>query len=412
MLMFKNFQISILFDWQNGNTDLKKEHINGKGIPVVSSGVENTGIIGRTDVDARILPAHTITVDMFGNVYYRDFEYKEVTHARVFTLIPKGFKLDIQTGLYFVSSLKVLSKIYSYDNMCSYAKISNMDILLPVIENSNPDHEYTVDDIDWQYMRDRITELERDRITELERDRITELDAYLQATGLNDYELTDEDIETLSLSGFGHYEERDSEDAVKICKEMREFRCGDLFDIHPTKAYKMSNDELYQTSGNSPVLSNSSVDNGIGGYCGLDTTENGRIITFSDTTTGTDTMFYQPNSFIGYAHVQGMYPFDENWGEFQQRYFICAMKQACGTGWDYSNKFNRKLVAEMTPLLPIQTDTEGNSIIDTECKYHPDGYIPDWNFMEKYIRAIEKIVIADVVQYKDTMISKTKEVVA
>ena len=43
---------------------------------------------------------------------------------------------------------------------------------------------------------------------------------------------------------------------------MREFRWGDLFDIHPTKAYKMSNGELYQTNGNSPVLSNSSVDNG------------------------------------------------------------------------------------------------------------------------------------------------------
>ena len=62
--------------------------------------------------------------------------------------------------------------------------------------------------------------------------------------------------------------------------------------------------------------------------------------------------------------------------------------------------------------LPIQTDTEGNPIIDTKCKYHSDGYIPDWDFMEKYIKAIEKIVIADVVKYKDAMISKTKEVVA
>lgn len=69
-------------------------------------------------------------------------------------------------------------------------------------------------------------------------------------------------------------------------------------------------------------------------------------------------------------------------------------------------------IKDYTFELPIQTDTEGNPIIDTECKYHPDGYIPDWDFMEKYIRAIEKIVIADVVQYKDAMISKTKEVVA
>lgn len=71
-----------------------------------------------------------------------------------------------------------------------------------------------------------------------------------------------------------------------------------------------------------------------------------------------------------------------------------------------------KVAKDCILSLPIQTDTEGNPIIDTECKYHPDGYIPDWDFMEKYIRAIEKIVIADVVQYKDAMISKTKEVVA
>ena len=40
----------------------------------------------------------------------------------------------------------------------------------------------------------------RDRITELERDRITELDAYLRVTGLNDYELTEDDKKILSIS--------------------------------------------------------------------------------------------------------------------------------------------------------------------------------------------------------------------
>ena len=71
-----------------------------------------------------------------------------------------------------------------------------------------------------------------------------------------------------------------------------------------------------------------------------------------------------------------------------------------------------KVAKDCVLSLPIQTDEENNPIIDTECKYHPNGYIPDWDFMEKYIKAIEKIVIADVVQYKDAMISKTKEVVA
>ena len=174
----------------------------------------------------------------------------------------------------------------------------------------------------------------------------------------------------------------------------------------------MSNGELYKTEGDTPVLSNSSANNGIGGYSGLKPTEDGKIITFSDTTTGTDTLFYQQDAFIGYPHVQGMYPYDkEHWNEKQCLYFIGVMKAACGDGWSYSNKFTRTFVSNTTPLLPIQTDEDNNPVIDPERKHHPDGYIPDWDFMEKYIRTIEKIVIADVVKYKDEVIAKTKEVV-
>lgn len=35
---------------------------------------------------------------------------------------------------------------------------------------------------------------------------------------------------------------------------------------------------------------------------------------------------------------------------------------------------------------------------------------PDWDFMGKYIHAIEKVVIADVVKYKDEVIAKTKAI--
>ena len=78
----------------------------------------------------------------------------------------------------------------------------------------------------------------------------------------------------------------------------------------------------------------------------------------------------------------------------------------------YGRQFRMNFLEKMIIALPIQTDAEGNPIIDTDRKYHPDGYIPDWDFMEKYIRAIEKVVIADVVKYKDAVISKTKEIVA
>lgn len=180
-----------MFESFNGDTDLQKSHINGFGYDVVSSGLENNGIIGKTDTKAKVFNADTITIDMFGNCFYRDKQYKMVTHARVFSLSPLFVGLNSVNGQYIVSQFKYLPTVYNYSNMCSWNKIKN---------------------------------------------------------------------DTLTL--------------------------------------------------------------------------------------------------------------------------------------------------------PIQTDAEGNPIIDTDCKYHPDGYIPDWDFMEKYIKAIEKIVIADVVQYKDAMISKTKEVVA
>lgn len=87
------------------------------------------------------------------------------------------------------------------------------------------------------------------------------------------------------------------------------------------------------------------------------------------------------------------------------------MKSVCGTHWDYSNKFNRKLVAKMQPLLPIQTDKNNKPIIDKNKTYHKDGYIPDFEFMEQYITVIQKLVIKDVVQIKDEIIQETKQII-
>lgn len=88
------------------------------------------------------------------------------------------------------------------------------------------------------------------------------------------------------------------------------FKLGDWFDVHPTKAYKLTNRDLFNEDGINPVIGNSSYNNGITGYSNLDTTE-ANIITFSDTTSGTNTMFYQDMKFIGYPHVQGMYAREE-----------------------------------------------------------------------------------------------------
>lgn len=161
------------------------------------------------------------------------------------------------------------------------------------------------------------------------------------------------------------------------------FEVGALFDIHPTAAYKMKNDALYATAGATPVLSNSSVNNGVAGYCGLEPTEDGNIITFSDTTTGADTMFYQPNPFIGYPHVQGMYPFQpEKWTEHCCIYVISAIRKAAGTRWNYAVKFNRALVKALLIELPVIESSDPNH------EYTVDDI--DWQHMHDYIIELER----------------------
>jgi len=166
-------------------------------------------------------------------------------------------------------------------------------------------------------------------------------------------------------------------------QKFKHFVLGTLFDIHPTNAYKITNKDLYAETGNTPVLSNSSTNNGIGGYCGLEPTESGNMITFSDTTTGADTMFYQPDPFIGYPHVQGLYAKgNHEWCEKEYLYLISVVRRAAGKGWSYSNKFTRKFVSELRVFLPVKEVEE-----------------IDWDYMQERITELEQERITELEQY-------------
>lgn len=156
-----------------------------------------------------------------------------------------------------------------------------------------------------------------------------------------------------------------------------EFVVEDLFEIRPTKSYGLTNPDLYRTKGRMPVLSNSSVNNGIGGYNGLEATEKGCVITFSDTTIGAKTIFYQPFEFIGYSHVQGIFPLEKDkWSEEALLFFTTSLKKASGDQFDFNNKFKREIVEKFNVKLPVNNR----------------GKI-DFEYMENIISGIKKLMI-------------------
>ena len=152
----------------------------------------------------------------------------------------------------------------------------------------------------------------------------------------------------------------------------KEFRIGDLFDIHPTKAYELTNAKLLD-DGENPVVANSAYSNGVVGYSTQQPTEKGNMVTFSDTV-DVNTMFYQHNDFVGYPHVQGLYPikYEDKWNEYTYLFFVSVFRcSAIRKGFDYGNKFRRDIAVELMIKLPITSSGE-----------------PDWDYMESYMKAV------------------------
>ena len=119
----------------------------------------------------------------------------------------------------------------------------------------------------------------------------------------------------------------------------KEFVVGDLFDIHPTKAYKRINIELFEENGTNPVVVNTGFNNGVGGYANLDCTEKAGTITFTDTAAkSTDSFFYQEKDFIGYPHVQGMYAKTHEWTKTEGLFLNAVIKSILNGRYDFIRK--------------------------------------------------------------------------
>ena len=161
-----------------------------------------------------------------------------------------------------------------------------------------------------------------------------------------------------------------------------------LFKIDNTKAASTKEHSITET----PVITNSGKNNGITKYVNHPATENGGIITYSDTTT-TEAIFFQPNSFIGFSHVKKMTPLDtEHWNENCCLFFISALKHQIAGDFDYAHKLNK--MDEIEVLLPVV-----------------HGKIA-FNYMEAFIKEVKAIQLDIITEELQQTIKRYKLVIA
>ena len=228
---------------------------------------------------------------------------------------------------------------------------TSRDILCYAMRTLDVDKKYSDDGYvpDWKFMEDYIKSLNHKPLT------------------------TQNNYETVEL---------------KVVK-WKEFRLGNLIQ-KPYKAKAFNKDELEETTEQDfgiHYITRTSENNG----CELivnkkdipsEFVEEGNAISIGDTTA---TCFYQADEFITGDH---MVVVRAEWLNKLLGMFIVSILQKEQYKYSYGRAFLMERISDTIIKLPVQHNTDGTIFIDDKHKYSEEGYVPDWHFMEDYIKSL------------------------
>lgn len=347
------------------NPQLDKNHFtfreNGE-YPYFTRTVFNNGILGYVDFldDEHKIQGGCLAVGMIGmQFFYLDNDF----YAGQFTkrAIPKNFFLTPAISNYFISILNKNQKYFQNLLVRNFEKEFNKTKIHLPTKNG---------EIDFDFMENFIAELEAERIAELE--------AYLTATGLKDYNLTREEEE--ALNDFGNL-------------EWCEFKITELFDIKNTQ--NIIARDIVKGSGKTPYLCSSQANNAIDSYISYSEKflDKGNCIfiggkTFAVTYQSEDFFSNDSHNLVLYLKEK------ENADLLTQLYLITCIYRGLQHKYSWGDSISNKKIQKDTIYLPLK---------DEQIYY---------SSMKTFIKAIQKLVIKDVVLYADKKIEASKTVVS
>ena len=256
--------------------------------------------------------------------------------------------LTEEIGLYFVVLLKKQMLRFSYSHKPGINIYKNTIVSLPITP---------IGEIDFAFMESRIREME----------------AYLKVAGFEDCELTEEERSTL----------RDFKN-----HKTRPIVISTIFDIK--KGKRLTKDNMIPGTIN--FIGSTSVNNGVTARVSNSShIHNGNTITVTYNGSVGEA-FYQTDSFWASDDVNVL-TFKRLLNE-RLALFFCTSLRKSGKKYGYTYKWTKELMEKDEIILPV---TSSGSI--------------DYKFMETYIRAIEKLTIQRVKDWRAKKIKTTMDIV-
>ena len=336
---------------EQGRRLKKDDQIEGT-IPFVMSGTTNAGVVNYISNPVASFPKNAITIDIFGNTFYRNYAFGAGDDTGVYWNDEIVYSSNAM--LFFaVAMQKSMIGKFSYGKKLRSSQSENFTMRLPI----------TIDGkINFEFMESFIAELEAERVAELE--------AYLTVSGLDNYELSDEE-----------------ENALKNYQLLKwdAYNLEKLFG-KSTRGKRLKGDD--RIAGTLPFVTAGEASEGISAYI------SNKVEVFEKNTTTID-MFgsakyrnyqYGADDHVAVVHTEAV-PMKAS------IFLTSAINKAAHTGkFDYGHNFYAKDADALDIMLPTK-----------------DGK-PDFDSMATLISAVQKLVIKDVVIYADRKIKKTKEV--
>ena len=328
---------------EQGRRLKKDDQIDGT-IPFVMSGTTNAGVVNYISNPVASFPKNAITIDIFGNTFYRNYAFGAGGDTGVYWNDATAYSSNAM--LFFaVAMQKSMMGRFSYGKKLRSSQSEDFTMHLPVTDDGT---------IDFDFMESFIAELS----------------AYLTVSGLDNYELSN-----------------DEEDALKNFQSLKwdTYNLEKLFG-KATRGKRLKGDD--RIAGTLPFVTAGEASEGISAYI------SNEVEVFEKNTTTID-MFgsakyrnykYGADDHVAVVHTEAV--------PMKAAIFVTsACHKAAHTGkFDYGHNF----YAKDADALDIQLPTK-------------DGK-PDYDTMTALISAVQKLVIKDVVLYADRKIEKAKTI--
>ena len=339
---------------EQGRRLKKDDQIDGT-IPFVMSGTTNAGVVNYIANPVASFPKNAITIDIFGNTFYRNYAFGAGDDTGVYWNDVTAYSSNAM--LFFaVAMQKSMMGRFSYGKKLRSSQSENFTMRLPA----------TIDGkIDFDFMESFIAELEAERVAELS--------AYLTVSGLDNYELSDDEMTII---------ERYKKQEIPFS----EFEFIKIFNnIRQGRRLKKGD----QLPGNIPFVMSGTTNTGVVGYI------SNPVAQFPKNSITIDIFgnsFFRNYDF-GPGDDAGVYWNTEiEYDKTCMLFFAAAMEKSLRGKYSYGKKLRSSQSIHFKMQLPTK-----------------DGS-PDYATMDTLISAVQKLVIKDVVLYADRKIETTKAI--